>query len=438
MVPSPPLTYLRIFVFWLPLALSWLMMAVEGPFVAAIIARLADPKLNLAAHGVAFSFALLIEAPVIMLTAATTSLCKDRVVYHKLHRFVILLNLSVTLAMLVILIPAVFDTVMRDLMELPAAVSELIHQALLLLLPWPASIGYRRFYQGILIRHNLPRRISYGTLIRLCAMAFTGFGLYFTQTTGVIAGASALSAGVMAEALAIRWMVHHTLKKLKLREPSEADLESPVTYHRIWVFYYPLALMVMLTLGVHPMISFFMGRSRMPVESLAVLPVLNALVFIFRAIGLSYQEAVIKLLENSRENYLKLRNFAVGMSIFLVSGLGIIAYSPLVTVWFHQISGLSNELTAFAELPVRILAIFPGFSVLLTLQWGIMIHVKRTHPISLATAIEVIFIGLTLFVCIAYLDFIGVTAAAISYLLGRSLSVLFMMPHQFRAVSQFR
>ena len=32
----------NIFRFWAPLAATWLMMAAEGPFLAAVIARLAD------------------------------------------------------------------------------------------------------------------------------------------------------------------------------------------------------------------------------------------------------------------------------------------------------------------------------------------------------------------------------------------------------------
>ncbi len=41
-----------IFRFWLPLAATWIMMAAEGPFLAAVIARLPDPTFNLAAYGV--------------------------------------------------------------------------------------------------------------------------------------------------------------------------------------------------------------------------------------------------------------------------------------------------------------------------------------------------------------------------------------------------
>ena len=54
-MPHTPLSYRQIFFFWLPLASTWLMMAVEGPYLAAIIARLPDPTANLAAFGVAFA-----------------------------------------------------------------------------------------------------------------------------------------------------------------------------------------------------------------------------------------------------------------------------------------------------------------------------------------------------------------------------------------------
>ena len=80
------LTYKTILIFWFPLALTWLLMSVEGPFLASIIARMAEPKFNLAAYGVAFSFALIVEAPVIMLMSASTALVKN---YHSFKKLVL-------------------------------------------------------------------------------------------------------------------------------------------------------------------------------------------------------------------------------------------------------------------------------------------------------------------------------------------------------------
>ena len=82
-----PLTYRYICSFWLPLAGTWVMMAVEGPYLAAIIARLGEPRFNLAAYGVAFAIAILIESPVIMLMSASTALVEDRAAYRKLRNF---------------------------------------------------------------------------------------------------------------------------------------------------------------------------------------------------------------------------------------------------------------------------------------------------------------------------------------------------------------
>ena len=56
---TTPLSYRRIFWFWIPLAVMWFMMAVEQPLIAAFVARMPDPELNLAAYGVVFSVALI-------------------------------------------------------------------------------------------------------------------------------------------------------------------------------------------------------------------------------------------------------------------------------------------------------------------------------------------------------------------------------------------
>jgi hypothetical protein len=102
------LTYRKIFIFWVPLAATWLMMATEGPFLAAIIARLADPKYNLAAYGVAYSFGVLIEAPIIMIMSASTALVRDRDSYLKLRNFTFTLNGICTLIMIFFVLPPVF------------------------------------------------------------------------------------------------------------------------------------------------------------------------------------------------------------------------------------------------------------------------------------------------------------------------------------------
>jgi Na+-driven multidrug efflux pump len=141
------LTYRKIFIFWGPLALTWLMMAFEQPFLIAFIARLNDAKFNLAAFGIAGSFAMIIESPIIMLMSASTALVTGRNSYRKLKKFTDLLNAGITAIQLIILIPPVFNFLVINLMGMPEDIAKLAHTALFIFLPWAASIGYRRFYQ---------------------------------------------------------------------------------------------------------------------------------------------------------------------------------------------------------------------------------------------------------------------------------------------------
>jgi hypothetical protein len=415
------LTYKKIFFFWIPLAATWLMMAIEGPFLAAIIARLANPKFNLAAYGVAFSFAVFIEAPVIMMMSASTALAKDRDSYIKLRNFTFVLSGITTLVLLTFIIPPIFYFIMQRLIGLPENVAKLTHQAFIVLIPWPGAIGYRRFYQGILIRSNLTRLVAYGTIIRLMAMVMTSLTCYlFFDLNGAIIGTLSLSVAVSAEAVASRIMTHASVRHLLLKErESERSEETPISYRYITKFYYPLALTSILSIGIHPLVTFFMGQSRMPIESLAVLPVIYSLVFIFRSIGLSFQEVGIALLEKNNNAFKLLRNFAFGLGIVLVCLLAFITLTPFSNIWFHKISGLSSGLAIFAKFPAQIATLLPGLTVLISLQRALLINSKKTKPITIASSIEVISIFIILFVSIVAFNLIGAIAAFAALIVGR-------------------
>ena len=414
------LSYKYIFRFWLPLAATWLMMSVEGPLIAAIIARMAQPKLNLAAYGVAFAFALIIEAPVIMILSAATALVQDPHSYRKLLRYTNFLNALITVAMLILLIPPVFQFVFIELLKLPENVVKLTHWALLILLVWPGAIGYRRFYQGVMIRFGFTRRVAYGTMIRLSFMGITALILYNTQwITGAYVGAAALSTGVLMEALASRLMARDALKILFSKD-NHPDDSKVLTYRAITHFYYPLILTSFLGLVIQPALTFFMGQSRFALESLAVWPVVNAFIFIFRSMGLSFQEVAIALMGKQEENYRRLKYFARMIAAAASGTLLIIAFTPLLLIWLQDISGLRPDLSAFAYLPTQILILMPAMSVWLSWQRAILVNRRNTSPVTAATSIELLVVVILMSILVFYSQLTGVTAAAIALLAGRA------------------
>jgi progressive ankylosis protein len=422
---SENLTYRRIFLFWGPLALTWLMMAIEQPILIAFIARMSEAKYNLAAFGIAGSFAMIIEAPIIMLMSASTALVSGRNSFKKLKRFTDILNGSITGIHLIIILPPVFNFIVIRLMEVPEEIARIAHNALIIFLPWAASIGYRRFYQGLLIRNNLTRRITYGTMSRLTVIIIMGIILFSAGVEGAYVGAGAMSLAVFCEAIATRMMVSGTLKILLSKEDTKnvnLDLRS------ITKFYYPLALTSILSLGVQPFVTFFLGRSYLSVESLAVLPVVSSLVFIFRSPGLSFQEVNIALIGEDRKNHRILKKFAVFLGIAVTVLISLIALTPLADFWFINVSGLSKELADLSYLPLRLLIFLPALTVLLNYQRSSLIINGNTGPISVATAIELIGIIAVLTVCVGFLNMVGVVAASIAFMAGRCMSNLYLAP----------
>ncbi len=410
------------------------MMAVEGPYVAAIIARLTDPTINLAAYGVAFSFAFIFEAPIIMVMTASNALVGDRHSYLKLRRFVYALNALLSATLAVAVIPPLFRFVTDRLIGLPPDVARLTHVATALLVPWPAAIGYRRFYQGILVRHHMPRRVAYGTIVRLVAMSVSAVALAATtRIAGACIGSLALLAGVITEAAASRWMARHLVHDLLHAGLSGTDVskgERRLTTRHILEFYYPLALTSLLAIAINPLVTFFLGRSRSALESLAVLPVVTGFVFLFRSGAIAYQEVAVALLGPSRQHERPIARVALVLAIASALTLAAILFTPLAFVYFAQISGLPPELARFAIWPARVLALVPALDYLLTFQRSRLILARQTRVITVAAGIEAITVITALAVAITLMGLVGALAATCALFAGRIAGnvVLLLLP----------
>ena len=425
----------RILRLWAPLEAAWLRMAAEGPFVAAVLSRLAHPTANLAAFGVALGFAMLFESPIILIMSASAALVENRDSLRKLRAFTFTLNAVVTLALAIFVCPPVFRAVTETAMGLPLEVAQLTHRACVFLLPWPAAIGYRRFYQGILVRRGLTHRIAYGTGLRLSTMGGTALLLAtLTRMPGAWVGGAALSMGVVVEAAASRLWAREPVRTLLATESSPEYLRSPLTTRGIIHFYLPLALTSMLTLGVNPMVSFFLGRSRMPLESLAVMPVVGGLIFAFNTSGLAFQEVAITLTSHDRAWVAGLRRFAGWLSLATAGALGLFVATPLLGLWLTWVVGLPSALVGFAWLPVAIALPLPAVTVWTSFQRAILVVKRATRPISWATGLEVVGIAGTLWVLTRCAGWIGAVAAVTAMVAGRTAAMAYLLPKTAEAL----
>jgi O-antigen/teichoic acid export membrane protein len=200
-----------------------------------------------------------------------------------------------------------------------------------------------------------------------------------------------------------------------------------LTYGEIATFYLPLALTSLLFLSAQSIVTFFVARSRMAIESLAVLPVIGALMFIFRSFGLSYQEAVIALVGDRFEKFIPMRNFAVFLFFSVLCSLGLLVFTDVVRFWYRDVCGLTPDLALFALPPTKLLIVLPALEVVMSFQRGLMVAGLTTKPVTMAALIEMVIIILTLNLAIHTFNLVGVMAAALALVAGRAASMLFLV-----------
>ncbi|RMF51410.1 MAG: hypothetical protein D6750_03710 [Bacteroidetes bacterium] len=367
---------------WGPLALNWLMMALEGPLLVGLVSRLPEATPNLAAFSVAFAIALMVEAPVMMLLSTSAALAEDRLSYERIWAFALGLTLPLSALMAVIGIPGVFHWLNERLWNLPAPLSEWVAGAVRLLIPWPAVIGLRRLWQGLLIRQGRSRLVAWGTVLRLAGMA-TGAALAYVGTSwpGVWIAATALSAGVTTEMLAIRLWAHPILQKLRT-----TPREAPLSYAHIGAFYAPLLMTSLLNVALTPLLTTLMAQGNAPLLSLAAYPPLTNTVFLFSCVGVAYQEVVIVLL-GTRVGP-QLLPFAHKIAAGSTLPLALLSAPPLGELWLSQIFAVPPAVEPFVQRGFLILLPMPALVVYLAYLKGHFIGTRRTRLNLLAALVE--------------------------------------------------
>jgi hypothetical protein len=384
-VESRPMPANRVFRTWWPLAASWMLMGAELPLLSAIVARLANPEINLAAYGgVVFPLALIIESPIIMLLAASTALSRDWASYSKLRRFMMATGGSLTVLHILVAFTPLYYLVVEGILGAPSEIVEPARIGLMIMTPWTWSIAYRRFNQGVLIRFGYSKTIGVGTVIRLSADALVLLiGYAMGNIPGIVVATSAVAAGVISEAAYVGLVVQPVLKNhVKLAPPAGQAL----TLRSFLEFYVPLAMTSLLTLIVQPMGSAALGRMPQPLESLAVWPVVTGLIFMLRGLGMAFNEVVVALLDEPG-SFKTLHRFTIWLAAGTTAALFILAATPLSSLWFEGVSALSPNLANLARSSLWIGLFMPALTVYQSWYQGAILNGRRTRGITEAVII---------------------------------------------------
>lgn len=414
----------RVYTTWLPLMASWMLMSVELPFINAIVARLANQEVNLAAYGgIIYPLALIIEAPIINLLAASTALSRDWDSYQRLKKIMLWMGGTLTVIHALIAFTPLYDFIVNVILHSPAEVVEPGRIGLMFMLPWSFSIGYRRFQQGAMIRHGRSRMVGQTTLVRLLTVAAVlGTGYFLKTIPGATLAGMAQGLGVVAEAIYAGIMIrklHPTIKQAP-------QVETPLTVRRFTKFYIPLALTSFIGLLWQPFISAAISRMPKPLESLAVWSVISGLFFMFRSPGMAFNEAVVALL-GEKNAYKVLRKFGYLAALGTFAIVLAFVVTPLSELWLSVISNLEPNMVIEAKVALGLGVPLAVLTMFISFFQGIIVNEEKTGAIAEAVVMFLVTMGIILVIGIVTQTFPGVYVAATSFTAAHITQIIWLL-----------
>ncbi len=324
-------------------------MSIEGPVCTGAISRRPNPEINTAAFLILMGIALWIESPIIDLLSTSTTLAKNRIHYLELRRFVLSLLLLVTAVHALIAFTPLYWIVTQGIIGVSHRVASSARLGLIFMLPWAGAIGWRRYLQGILIRHGRTRRVAIGTFVRVASMTAAVVTLYsFTNMPGVELAGIGLICGVGSEALCIHWISRSIIRSEFAESPRDSAVQ-PLGIKKLVSFHLPLTLTTMVTLCGVPMMSAALARMPSPILTLAAYQVGSSFLWLLRSFTYALPEVVITLYRDPK-TALVLKRFCLMTGGFASGSVFLFALSGFDKVYFTYVLGASAEVAAVAHL----------------------------------------------------------------------------------------
>lgn len=367
--------------------------------------------------------ALIIEAPIIMMLAASTALCRDWASYLKLRRFMNGLGATLTVVHVIMVATPLYYVLARDVIHAPEEIIEPARVGLFVMIPWTWSIAYRRFHQGVLIRFGHSLKVGFGTAVRLFADGAVLAVCYFVGgVPGIAVAASALVAGVLTEALYVHLVVQETLRDELKPAPV---LERPLTTRAMLDFYIPLSLTQLLIIVASPMGSAAMSRMPLALESLAAWPVVSGINFIFRGFGGAYNEVVVALIEEKRAMW-AMRRVAFGLGVAATAALVILMIPPIAEAIFEDLLHLAEPLPSMVWQSLFILLPMPAIAVVESYFQGAILFSRRTRSITESVGMFLGLAALILLGGVLWGTVTGLYVALFAFLVGELLRTFWL------------
>ena len=403
---------------FIPLSLSDVTMALGDPLTTTTLAHLPDPRTNIAAVGVAKAIAIFCESPIIMLLHTSNALAPTQASRRALWKFALIASGAMSLLLALTTIPAVFAIVGEGWLGVSPSLSGTIRSVLTIAILWPLAIGWRRYFQGLLIHSGQSYAVAQAGIVRLLVVGIILAGGFTLKANGAVVAGMSLVWGVIAEAVAVTYLARK-LGATKLPELISTP-ELPQDVAGVWKFYAPLGGTMMLVWGARAALVGIVARAEDGAIALVAWPAAWGLVLVIANSTRMVQQIIIRNRQLLPDRLLITFAMTVGIvcSLILLSVSGT-SISAAAIGWFV---GNDEELIARVRPVLLICTVIPLCVSVQNAIQGFLVSEGHTWGINQAA-----WIGAIVMLGTAYLGAQsgqnGAIAAAIGMMLGNMMEI---------------
>ncbi|WP_373545722.1 hypothetical protein [Chamaesiphon sp.] len=403
---------------FIPLSLSDVTMALGDPLTTTTLAHLPDPRTNIAAVGVAKAIAIFCESPIIMLLHTSNALAPTQASRRALWKFALIASGAMSLLLALTTIPAVFAIVGEGWLGVSPSLSGTVRSVLTIAILWPLAIGWRRYFQGLLIHSGQSYAVAQAGIVRLLVVGIILAGGFTLTANGAVVAGMSLVWGVIAEAVAVTYLARK-LGATKLPELISTP-ELPQDVAGVWKFYAPLGGTMMLVWGARAALVGIVARAEDGAIALVAWPAAWGLVLVIANSTRMVQQIIIRNRQLLPDRLLITFAITVGIvcSLILLSVSGT-SISAAAIGWFV---GNDEELIARVRPVLLICTVIPLCVSVQNAIQGFLVSEGHTWGINQAA-----WIGSIVMLGTAYLGAQsgqnGAIAAAIGMILGNIMEI---------------
>jgi progressive ankylosis protein len=406
---------------FIPLSLSDVTMALGDPLTTTTIAHLADSRINLAAVGVAKTIAIFCESPIIMLLHASNALAPTQASRQALWKFTLIASGAMSLLLALTAIPAIFTIVGEGWLGVTSNLSPTVRSVLIITILWPLAIGWRRYFQGLLIHSGQSNAVAQAGMIRLLVVAAILIGGLIFKFSGAIVAGMSLVWGVIAEAIAATYLAQ---KLGATKSPAIISTpELPQDLAGVWKFYAPLGGTMVLVWGSRAALVGIVARANDGAIALAAWPAAWGLVLVIANSTRMVQQIIIRNRKLMPDKLLITFAITVGIACSLV--LLLVNGTPLSTKAIGWFIGNDRELISRVRPVLLICAITPLLVSIQNALQGFLVSEGRTWAVNQATWMgAIMMLGTAYFAVQANLN--GSIAAATGMVIGGITEIVYL------------